>query len=61
MVILLFFWDKELTTAFPDYQLKDRLIWGIGFVFVFLEKVLKYFQLPELYGSYLKEGDSLKI
>jgi hypothetical protein len=30
------------------------------FVFVFLEKVIKVFTLPELYGSDLIEGDSLK-
>jgi hypothetical protein len=31
-----------------------------GFVFVFLEKVIKVFTLPESYGSDLIEGDPVK-
>ena len=43
VVVLLFPWDSEQATGFPGYQLKDMLIWGKGFVFVFLEKVIKVF------------------
>jgi hypothetical protein len=43
MVFLLFFWGRGQDTGFPDYQLKNMLIWGKGFVSVFLEKVIKVF------------------
>ena len=43
VVVLLFLWDRGQATGFPGYQLKDMLIWGKGFVFVFLEKVIKVF------------------
>ena len=43
VVVLLFLWDRGKATSFPDYWLKDMLIWGKGFVFVFLEKVIKVF------------------
>ena len=43
VVILLFLWDRGQATGFPGCQLKDMLIWGKGFVFVFLEKVIKVF------------------
>ena len=57
VVDLLFLWDRGQATGFPGYQLKDVLIWGKGFIFVFLEKVLRYLHLLELYGSDLIEGD----
>ena len=60
VVVLLFLWDRGQATGFPGYQLKDMLIWGKGFVFVFLEKVIKVFTLPDLYGSDLIGGDPLK-
>ena len=41
VVVLLFLWDRAQVTGFPGYQLKDMLIWGKDFVFVFLEKVIK--------------------
>jgi hypothetical protein len=41
VVISLFLCDRGQATGFPGYQLKDMLIWGKGFVFVFLEKVIK--------------------
>ena len=43
VVDLLLLWDRGQATGFPDYQLKDMLIWEKGFVFVFLEKVIKVF------------------
>jgi hypothetical protein len=43
VVVLLFFRDRVQATGFPGYWLKDMLIWGKGFVFVFLEKVIKVF------------------
>jgi hypothetical protein len=43
VVVLLFFWDRGQATGFPGYQLKDMLIWGKGFVFGFLEKVIEVF------------------
>jgi hypothetical protein len=43
VVVLLFLWDRGQATGFCGYQLKDVLIWGKGFVFVFLEKVIKVF------------------
>jgi hypothetical protein len=60
VVVLLFLWDIGQATGFPGYQLKDMLIWGKGFVFVFLEKVIKVLHLPDLYGSDLIEGDPLR-
>jgi hypothetical protein len=39
----LFLWDRVQATGFPDYRWKDMLTWGKGFVFVFLEKVIKVF------------------
>jgi hypothetical protein len=59
VVVLLFLWNRGQAMGFPGYQLKDMLIWGKGFVFVFLEKVIKVFTLPppELCGSDLIEED----
>ena len=34
---------QRAATSFPGYWLKEMLIWGKGFVFVFLEKVFKVF------------------
>jgi hypothetical protein len=35
VVVLLFLWDREQATGFPGYRMKNMLIWGKGFVFVF--------------------------
>jgi hypothetical protein len=43
VVVLLFLWDRGQATGFPGYRLKDMLAWGKGFVFLFLEKVIKVF------------------
>jgi hypothetical protein len=43
LVVLLFPLDRGQATGFSGYQLKDMLIWGKGFVFVFFEKVIKLF------------------
>jgi hypothetical protein len=43
VVVLLFLLGRGQGTGFPGYQLKDVLIWGKGFAFVFLEKVIKVF------------------
>jgi hypothetical protein len=43
VVVLLFLWDRGQATGFPGYWLRDVLIWGKGFVFVVLEKVIKVF------------------
>ena len=43
VVVLLLLWDRGQAAGFPGYQLKDMLIWGEDFVFVFLEKVIKVF------------------
>jgi hypothetical protein len=48
LVVFFFFFffflrDKGQATGFPDYQLKVMLILVKGFVFVFLEKVIKVF------------------
>ena len=43
VVVLLFLWDRGQVTGFPGYCLKNMLIWGKRFVFVFLEKVIKVF------------------
>jgi hypothetical protein len=43
VVVLLLLWDRGQTTGLSDYWLKDGLICGNGFVFVFLEKVIKVF------------------
>jgi hypothetical protein len=43
VVVLLFLWNRGQATGFPGCQLKDMLIWGKGFVFVFLTKVIKVF------------------
>ena len=42
-VVILFLCKRGLNKAFSNYWLKDMLIWGKGFVFVFLEKVIKVF------------------
>jgi hypothetical protein len=41
VVVLLFLWDRGQATGFPGCWLKDILIWEKGFVFVFLEKVIR--------------------
>jgi hypothetical protein len=38
VVVLLFLWDRGQATGFPGYHLKDMLIWGKGFVFVFWKR-----------------------
>jgi hypothetical protein len=43
VVVLFFLWDRGQATCFPAYWPKDMLIWGKGFVFVFLEKVVKIY------------------
>ena len=43
VVVLLFLWDRGQATGFPGCWLKDILIWEKGFVFVFLDKVIKVF------------------
>ena len=43
VVVLLFLWDRRQAPGFPGYRLKDILIWGKGFFFVFLDKVIKVF------------------
>ena len=43
VVVLLFLWDRGQATGFPGYQLKDMLIWGKGFIFAFLEKMINLF------------------
>ena len=48
VVVLLFLWDRGQATGFPGYQLKDMLLWGKDFVFVFLEKVIKVFILSRV-------------
>ena len=47
-VVLLFLWERGLNEGFSDYWLKDMLIWGKSFVFVFLEKVIKVFTLSRV-------------
>ena len=42
-VVILFLWERGLNKGFYGYWLKDMLIWEKGFVFVFLEKVIKVF------------------
>jgi hypothetical protein len=42
-IVLLLLWDRGQAKGFPGYWLKDILIWGKGFVFIFLEKVIKVF------------------
>lgn len=43
VVVLLFLWGRGQATGFPGYRLKAMLTWRKGFVFVFLEKVIKVF------------------
>jgi hypothetical protein len=42
-VVILFLWERGINKGFYGYWLKDMLIWEKGFVFVFLEKVIKVF------------------
>ena len=42
-VVILFLWERGQNKGFSGYWLKDMLIWEKGFVFVFLEKVIKVF------------------
>jgi hypothetical protein len=42
-VVILFLWERGLNKGCSDYGLKDMMIWEKGFVFVFLEKVIKVF------------------
>jgi hypothetical protein len=39
----MFPWNRGQDTGFPGCQLRAMLLWGKGFVFVFLEKVIKVF------------------
>jgi hypothetical protein len=41
VVVLFFLWDRGQATGFPGYRLKDMLIWGKDFDFLFLEKVIR--------------------
>jgi hypothetical protein len=43
VIVLLFFLDRGQATGFPVYWMTAMLTWGKGFVFVFLEKVIKIF------------------
>ena len=42
-MVILFLWERGQNKGFSGYGLKDMLIWEKGFVFVFLEKVIKVF------------------
>jgi hypothetical protein len=35
VIVLFFLWDRGQATGFLGYWLKNKLIWGKGFVFVF--------------------------
>ena len=41
VVVLLFLWKRRRATRFPGCQLEDMLTWEKGFVFAFLEKVIR--------------------
>ena len=41
MVVLLFLWERGQAKSFSSYWVKGVLIWEEGFVFVFLEKVVR--------------------
>jgi hypothetical protein len=43
VVVLLFLWVRGQATGFSGYWMKVILIWGKGFIFLFLEKVIKVF------------------
>jgi hypothetical protein len=58
VVDLLFLWDRGQATGFPGYQLKAMLIWGKGFVFVFLEKVIQVFTLSRVIWIRFDRGRS---
>jgi hypothetical protein len=47
-VVILFLWERRLNKGFSGYWLEDVLVWEKGFVFVFLERVIKanLFSLP---------------
>ena len=57
VVTLLFLWERGETKS---YWLRNMLIWEKGFMFVFIEKANGPGLLPELYGSDMTEGDTLK-
>ena len=40
-VVILFLWERGQNEGFSGYWLKDMLIWEKGFVFVFLERVIR--------------------
>jgi hypothetical protein len=42
-VVILLLWEKGQYKGFSGYWLKDKLIWGKGFVFVFLEKEISVY------------------
>ena len=46
--------------GFSGYQLKDMLICGKGFVFVFLEKVIKVFTNSRVIWIRFDRGDPLR-
>jgi hypothetical protein len=59
VLVLLFLWGRGQATDFLGCLLKDMLIWGKGFVFVFLEKVIKVCtpsrhnkKIIQIYGSF---------
>ena len=60
VVVLLFLWDRGQATGFPGYQLKNMLIWGKGFVFVFLERVIKVFTTSSVVWIRLDRGRTLR-
>jgi hypothetical protein len=60
VVTLLFLWERGETKSFSGYWLRNMLIWEKGFMFVFIEKANGPGLLPELYGSDMTEGDTLK-
>ena len=41
VVLFFFLWDRGHATGFPVCRMKDILIWEKGFVFVFLEKMIR--------------------
>jgi hypothetical protein len=61
VVVLLFLWDRGQAMGFSGYWLKDMLIWGKGFVFVFLEKVVKVFTPCRVIWIRFDKGRPLRI
>jgi hypothetical protein len=55
-VVILFLWERGQNDGFSGYRLKDMLIWEKGFVFVFLEKVIKVFTPSKVMWIRYDEG-----